>query len=98
MIWIKFPLSILRRIIIMKPFKTIQNQQSVVTRPPSDAEQIGKAGLGYAAEALQDPLKSQINRPPTVHVQMGEMVGIMFAEPVVIDWLPVQVMKEASSL
>ena len=77
---------------------TIQNQQSVVTRPPSDAERIGKAGLGYAAEALQDPLKSQINRPPTVHVQMGEMVGIMFAEPVVIDWLPVQVMKEASSL
>jgi len=60
----------------------------VVTRPSSTNEKIVKAGAGYAAEILMDPIKEMATRRPTVTIARGTMVGIMFREPQPVDWLP----------
>lgn len=87
-----------RDLVMNQGTTTTTTSGSVVTRPSSSTSEILKAGAGNAADVLSQPLKKYISEPATVTVPRGTVVGVMFAEPTPIAWLPERAIKEAEQL
>lgn len=68
--------------------QTIVGDNIVASSPDYDTSDYAVAGVGKMAEAALPRIEDNFNRPPTITVPEGQMVGVMIVAPQNITWLP----------